>query len=64
MGLSTLAISVSEPTETAEDVYEPFLIREGLPAHPTGPGGHAAGRSTSVVGRLGVLTTLPPGLFG
>jgi Holliday junction DNA helicase RuvB len=30
VGLSTLAISVSEPTETVEDVYEPFLIREGL----------------------------------
>lgn len=30
VGLSTLAISVSEPTETLEDVYEPFLIREGL----------------------------------
>jgi Holliday junction DNA helicase RuvB len=25
-----LAISVSEPTETVEDVYEPFLIREGM----------------------------------
>ena len=30
MGLSTLAIAVSEQTETIEDVYEPFLIREGL----------------------------------
>jgi Holliday junction DNA helicase RuvB len=30
VGLSTLAISVSEPTETVEDVYEPFLIRQGL----------------------------------
>lgn len=30
VGLSTLAISVAEPTETVEDVYEPFLIREGL----------------------------------
>ena len=30
VGLSTLAISVSEPTETVEDVYEPFLIREGM----------------------------------
>jgi len=29
-GLSTLAISVSEPTETVEDVYEPFLIQQGL----------------------------------
>ena len=30
VGLSTLAISVSEPTETVEDVYEPFLIKEGF----------------------------------
>jgi Holliday junction DNA helicase RuvB len=30
VGLSTLAISVSEPTETVEDVHEPFLIQEGL----------------------------------
>ncbi|MEZ5261429.1 MAG: Holliday junction DNA helicase RuvB C-terminal domain-containing protein [Acidimicrobiales bacterium] len=30
VGLSTLAIAVSEPTETVEDVYEPFLIQCGL----------------------------------
>ena len=30
MGLSTLAISVGEQTETVEDVYEPFLIQQGL----------------------------------
>jgi Holliday junction DNA helicase RuvB len=30
VGLSTLAISVSEPSETLEDVYEPFLIQQGL----------------------------------
>lgn len=30
VGLSTLAISVSEQTETIEDVYEPFLIQHGL----------------------------------
>ncbi len=29
-GLSTLAIAVSEPTETVEDVYEPYLIQRGL----------------------------------
>ena len=29
-GLSTLAISVSEPAETVEDVHEPFLIQQGL----------------------------------
>jgi len=29
-GLSTLAISVGEPTETVEDVLEPYLIQQGL----------------------------------
>jgi holliday junction DNA helicase RuvB len=30
VGLSTLAISVGEQTETVEDVYEPFLIQQGM----------------------------------
>ena len=30
VGLSTLAISVSEPPETVEEVYEPFLITQGM----------------------------------
>ncbi|HUQ39873.1 MAG TPA: Holliday junction branch migration DNA helicase RuvB [Acidimicrobiales bacterium] len=30
VGLSTLAVSVGEETETVEDVYEPFLLRQGL----------------------------------
>ena len=30
VGLKTMAIAVSEPTETVEDVYEPFLIQQGL----------------------------------
>jgi Holliday junction DNA helicase RuvB len=30
VGLKTLAISVGEPDETVEDVYEPFLIQRGL----------------------------------
>ena len=30
VGLSTLAIGASEPSETVEDVYEPFLISQGL----------------------------------
>jgi Holliday junction DNA helicase RuvB len=30
VGLSNLAISVGEPTETIEDVVEPFLIQNGL----------------------------------
>ncbi|MHB8466752.1 MAG: Holliday junction branch migration DNA helicase RuvB [Acidimicrobiales bacterium] len=30
IGLSTLAVSVGEETETVEDVYEPFLLQQGL----------------------------------
>ena len=30
VGLSNLAIVVSEPAETVEDVYEPYLIQQGL----------------------------------
>ena len=30
VGLSTLAIAVGEQPETIEDVYEPFLIQQGM----------------------------------
>jgi Holliday junction DNA helicase RuvB len=30
VGLTTLAIAVGEPPDTVEDVYEPFLIQQGL----------------------------------
>jgi Holliday junction DNA helicase RuvB len=30
VGLSTLAVAVTEEPETVEDVYEPFLLKEGL----------------------------------
>ena len=30
VGLSTLAVAVAEETETVEDVYEPFLLKQGL----------------------------------
>ena len=30
IGLSTLSIAVGEQPETVEDVYEPFLIQQGL----------------------------------
>ena len=42
VGLSTLAIAVSEPTETVEDVYEPYLLREGFLART--PRGRVATR--------------------
>ena len=67
VGLSTLAISVAEPTETVEDVYEPFLIREGLLMRT--PRGRVA--TPAAWAHLGLATpaaahdpSLPPGLFG
>ena len=30
VGISTIATAVGENTETIEEVYEPFLIQEGL----------------------------------
>ena len=63
VGLSTLAISVSEPTETVEDVYEPFLIRQGLLMRT--PRGRVA--TPAAWSRLGLAVpqggTSPPGLF-
>ncbi|MET0324452.1 MAG: Holliday junction branch migration DNA helicase RuvB [Ilumatobacteraceae bacterium] len=64
VGLSTLAISVGEQTETVEDVYEPFLIQQGLIART--PRGRVAmpasyehlGLSPPPPGRTGI-----PGLF-
>ncbi|MFN8018565.1 MAG: Holliday junction branch migration DNA helicase RuvB [Acidimicrobiales bacterium] len=67
VGLSTLAIAVAEPTETVEDVYEPFLIREGLLMRT--PRGRVA--TPAAWEHLGLVAprtapdgTPPPGLFG
>jgi Holliday junction DNA helicase RuvB len=67
VGLSTLAISVAEPTETVEDVYEPFLIREGLLMRT--PRGRVA--MPAAWAHLGLAApppraddAPPPGLFG
>jgi len=68
VGLSTLSISVSEPTETVEDVHEPFLIREGLLMRT--PRGRVA--TPAAWAHLGLVVprsapgdpTPPPGLFG
>jgi len=67
VGLSTLAISVAEPTETVEDVYEPFLIREGLLMRT--PRGRVA--MPAAWQHLGLTAPAsapdqapPPGLFG
>ena len=67
MGLSTLAISVSEPTETVEDVYEPFLIREGLLMR-TPRGRVATPAAWAHIGKPAPAAAPdhapPPGLFG
>ncbi len=67
VGLSTLAISVAEPTETVEDVYEPFLIREGLLMR-TPRGRVATPAAWQHLGRTpppSTFDTSPPaGLFG
>jgi len=67
VGLSTLAISVSEPTETVEDVYEPFLIREGLLMR-TPRGRVATPAAWEHIGRAAPTRAPddapPPGLFG
>jgi holliday junction DNA helicase RuvB len=66
VGLKTLAISVSEPTETVEDVYEPFLIQQGLLLRT--PQGRVA--TAAAFAHLGLSPTtavadreLPSGLF-
>ncbi|CAN5666807.1 hypothetical protein BH24ACT4_BH24ACT4_00600 [soil metagenome] len=68
VGPSTLSISVAEPTETVEDVHEPFLIREGLLMRT--PRGRVA--TPAAWAHLGLTAprtapgndTPPPGLFG
>jgi Holliday junction DNA helicase RuvB len=63
VGLSTLAISVSEQAETVEDVYEPFLIQRGLIAR-TPRGRVALPAAWHHVGLSPPATApAPPGLF-
>jgi Holliday junction DNA helicase RuvB len=64
VGLSTLAIAVGEQTETVEDVYEPFLIQQGLIART--PRGRVA--MPAAFEHLGVTppkrSSAHPDLFG
>ena len=72
VGLSTLAISVAEETETVEDVAEPFLVRQGfLMRTPRGRVATAAAwRHLGLTPPGGPSTRPPagsptePGLFG
>jgi Holliday junction DNA helicase RuvB len=66
VGLSTLAISVGEPSETVEDVHEPFLITEGLLMRtPRGRvATEAAWRHLGLPAPEPSAVARPPGLFG
>ena len=57
VGLSTLSITVGEQPETLEDVYEPFLIQQGLLQRT--PRGRVV--TASAFAHLGVS---PPAQFG
>ena len=63
VGLSTVAISVGEQSETVEDVYEPFLIQQGLIQRT--PRGRVA--TAAAYAHIGVVApadpSLPPNLF-
>ncbi|HEX7166160.1 MAG TPA: Holliday junction branch migration DNA helicase RuvB [Acidimicrobiales bacterium] len=63
VGLSTLAVSVGEETETVEDVYEPFLLQLGLLMRT--PRGRVA--TPAAFAHVGVepppITTPGPALF-
>jgi len=62
VGLSTLAISIGEQSETVEDVYEPFLIRQGLIAR-TPRGRVAMAAAFEHLGMAAPAAETPPDLF-
>jgi Holliday junction DNA helicase RuvB len=62
VGLSTLAISVGEQPETVEDMYEPFLIQQGMIAR-TPRGRVAMPAAFEHIGLAPPAQGRPPGLF-
>jgi Holliday junction DNA helicase RuvB len=62
VGLSTLAVSVGEETETVEDVYEPFLLQLGL-LKRTPRGREATSAAWAHLGVEPPPPAGPPGLF-
>ena len=62
VGLGTLSVAVAEEPETVEDVYEPFLLKQGLLLRT--PRGRVA--TTAAFAHLGLTppATSAPGLFG
>jgi Holliday junction DNA helicase RuvB len=62
VGLSTLAISVGEQPETVEDVYEPFLMQQGLMQRT--PRGRVASSAAYLhLGLEAPVAERPAGLF-
>jgi len=60
VGLSTLAVAVGEEPDTLEDVYEPYLLQQGLIERT--PRGRAV--TARAYGHLGLASPRPePGLF-
>jgi holliday junction DNA helicase RuvB len=57
VGLSTLAVSVGEETETVEDVYEPYLMQEGFIQRT--PRGRVA--TAAAFAHLGLPAPVAPG---
>ena len=62
VGLSTLAISVGEQPETVEDMYEPFLIQQGMLAR-TPRGRIAMSAAYTHIGMAVPVSARPSGLF-
>ena len=62
VGLSTLAISVGEQPETVEDMYEPFLIQQGMLAR-TPRGRIAMPAAYTHIGTAVPTTARSPALF-
>ncbi len=62
VGLSTLAISVGEQPETVEDMYEPFLIQQGMLAR-TPRGRIAMPAAYTHIGMAVPAASRPPALF-
>jgi len=66
VGLKTLSISVSEPVETVEDVYEPYLIQQGFLMR-TPKGRVATAAAWEHLGKTAPVASpdkqAPPGLF-
>ena len=61
VGLGTLSVAVAEEPETVEDVYEPFLLKQGLLLRT--PRGRVATPAAYAHLGLSPQTVSPPGLF-